>query len=87
MKSSGVKKLVPKGNIKCMVDKYRPLFYDKDKYKTVPNQILNAKYNIRLHFFLGYYAADGDKCKTSKVRNVRFSNKGMNVRVSYFISK
>ena len=42
MKSSGVRKLVPKGSIKFMVDKFRDLFYDKDKYKIVPNHILNS---------------------------------------------
>ena len=76
MTSSGIKKLVPKGNIEFMTNKYRPLFYNKDKLKTVPSCMLNGTYEERLHFFLGCYAADGDKCLKSKVKNVRFSNKG-----------
>ena len=76
LKSSGVKKLVPKGSIKYMVNKFRPIFYDKNKYKIIPDIILNADYKIRLQFFLGYYAADGSKVLKSKTRNIRFSNKG-----------
>ena len=76
MKSSGVRKLVPKGSIKFMVDKFRDLFYDKDKYKIVPNHILNSDYNVRLNFFLGYYAADGYKARNSRVKNISFDNKG-----------
>ena len=76
MKSSGVNKLVPKGSIKSMVDIFRPLFYDKDKYKIVPNKILNGNYNQRLYFLIGYYAADGDKCTNSKTKSIGFDNKG-----------
>ena len=76
MKSSSVLKLVPKGSIKSMVNKFRPLFYDKDKFKIIPNQILNGNQKIRLNFFLGYYAADGYKCDNTKTKNICFSNKG-----------
>ena len=76
LKSSGVDKLVPYGSIKCIVDLFRPLFYDNNKYKIVPTKILNGSYNIRKNFFLGYYAADGYKCKNTHVKNICFSNKG-----------
>ena len=76
MKSSSVYKLVPKGSIKKMVNIFRPVFYDEIKYKIVPDKILNADYNIRLQFFLGYYAADGAKARNSKTKNIRFDNKG-----------
>jgi hypothetical protein len=68
LESSGVYKLVPKGSIKYMVDKYRPLFYyqfdcnaDGDKYKIVPNCILNASRDIKLAYWKGYYEGDGSK--------------------------
>ena len=76
MTSSGVNKLVPYGSIKYMVDLYRNLFYDKDKYKIVPNRILNGSYEVRKNFFMGYYAADGYKCRNTKTKNICFSNKG-----------
>jgi DNA polymerase elongation subunit (family B) len=76
MKSSNVNKLVPKGSIKYMVNKYREIFYDKDKYKTVPKSILNANRNIRLQFLIGYYASDGSKCINEKTKCIRFDNKG-----------
>ena len=76
MKSSGVRKLIPKGHIKYMVNKFRSLFYDKDKYKIIPNKILNAEYNVQLQFFIGYYAADGSKSLNSNVKNIRFCSKG-----------
>ena len=68
LESSGVYKLVPKGSIKYMVDKYRPLFYyqtdcnaEGDKYKIVPNCILNASKEIKKAYWKGYYEADGAK--------------------------
>ena len=76
LKSSNVDKLVPYGSIKYMVDLFRTLFYDKDKYKIVPNKILNGSYEVRKNFFLGYYAADGYKCRNVKAKNICFSNKG-----------
>ena len=68
MESSGVYKLVPKGSIKFMVDRCRPLFYDKNKYKTVPNEIINGSVSIKKAFFAGYYAGDGDKCENTNCK-------------------
>lgn len=76
IKSSGCLKLVPKGSIKVMVDKFRDIFYDKDRLKIIPDKILNANYNIRLNFFIGYFSGDGSKCRNSRVKTIRFSNKG-----------
>jgi DNA polymerase elongation subunit (family B) len=64
IKSSGVYKLVPQGpqgNVKYIVEKYRPLFYDKDKFKKVPMCILNAPVEVRAEFVRGYRVADGTK--------------------------
>ncbi len=61
IKSSGVYKLVPIGNIVYIVNKYRKLFYSEKKEKIVPNCILNAKLSIRKAYFEGYYDADGSK--------------------------
>lgn len=76
MRSSGVYKLVPYGNIKYMVSRFRPIFYDCRKYKIIPQEISNNNYNIMYNFFVGYYAADGYKCTNSIVKNIKFANKG-----------
>ena len=48
LKSSGVYKIVPNcGNIKKYVEMYRPICYNKDKYKIIPVDILNGEYDIR----------------------------------------
>lgn len=63
LESSAVYKLVAHGSIAYMVEKYRALFYDKDKYKRVPDIILNADIEVRKWFLEGYLTADG--CKKS----------------------
>lgn len=76
IESSNVYKLVPIGTIKKIVNIFRPLFYDNNKYKIVPEEILNGSYQERLDFFLGYYFADGYKCRNINVKNITLSNKG-----------
>lgn len=49
------------GAVKDIVKKYRALFYDQRKTKRVPQAILTSNYKIRLAFFLGYYAGDGNR--------------------------
>jgi hypothetical protein len=50
------------GDYTChIVEKYRSLFYDKDKYKKVPMCILNAPVEVRREFVRGYRVADGTK--------------------------
>lgn len=66
--SSGVYKLVAHGAVAYMVDKYRGLFYDKDRYKKVPAIILNADRDVRMAFMQGYLTADGEKGKMRKGR-------------------
>lgn len=61
LKSSGVYKLVATGSVKDLVEKYRQLFYDKDKYKVVPKEVLNSNFETRKAFFEGYYMGDGWK--------------------------
>lgn len=76
MESSGVYKLVPVGDIKKMVIEFRSLFYDKERYKIIPDNILNGSYQERLDFFKGYYLADGAKCTNTNTKNIRMCNKG-----------
>jgi DNA polymerase elongation subunit (family B) len=77
IKSSGVYKIVPNcGNIKKYVEMYRSICYNKDKYKIIPVDILNGKYDIRYAYFAGYFAADGSKCPGEKAKTIRMSNKG-----------
>jgi len=74
MESSHVLKLVPKGkNIVSFVKIWRELFYDKEKYKKVPDEILWSNEEVRQAFLDGYYAGDGDKDKHGYYR---FDNKG-----------
>lgn len=72
MKSSGVYKLVACGDVKKLVTTWRKLFYH-EKYKKVPDFILNSEKSIIQQFYDGYYDADGDKDKNGYLR---FDNKG-----------
>lgn len=75
--SSNVYKIVPNnGNIKKYVEMYRNKFYNKDKYKIIPTELLNGDYNMRYAYFAGYYAADGSKCENNKTKSIRMDNKG-----------
>ena len=76
IESSGVYKIVPTKQIKKYVDIYRPLFYNKNKYKIVPNNIINGSYSEKYAFLAGYYMADGAKCPGEKSKSIRMSNKG-----------
>lgn len=96
LKSSGVYKLVPKGSIKYMVEKYRKLFYYQvdcnaagDKYKIVPNCILNASKAIKKAFFFGYYEADGSKTEgKSSVNKPSFAIKGkIGAQCLYYLAR
>lgn len=44
-----------------MVEYYYDIFYTKDKYKKIPDIILQAPVEIRQAFFMGFYAGDGSK--------------------------
>ena len=46
-----------------LIRKYRDLFYNKDRLKKVPEDILNAPINIVEQFFEGYYEGDGFKAR------------------------
>ena len=60
---SDVYKLIINGGKKMfpIIQKYRDLFYDKEKNKKIPPEILNASVIIREQFFKGYYDGDGSK--------------------------
>ena len=60
MKSSGVYRIIPKGSIKVMAEKFERFYTDK-KEKYVPYKILNKGYNYKLFFFRGFYQGDGYK--------------------------
>jgi len=77
IKSSGVYKVVPNcGNIKKFVDIFRNKFYNKDKYKIIPDRYLNCDYEEKLAYFSGYYWADGSKCHNENTKCIRMDNKG-----------
>ena len=71
MKSSHVYKISAK-RPKTIVEEYRLQLYDERKFKKISDYILNADYNIRYSFFLGYYMGDGSKT----MNRIRFSYKG-----------
>jgi predicted transposase YbfD/YdcC len=95
LKSSGVYKLVPTGSLKYMVDKYRKLFYyqqdcngEGDKYKIVPNCILNASKEIKMAYWKGYYEADGAKTNGNSINKPRFAVKGkIGAQCMYYLMK
>lgn len=74
MESSNVYKLIPIGGLKDITLKYRNLFYNKENYKRIPDEIINASKEVRKLFTDGYYAGDGDKDQSQKIN--RFDNKG-----------
>ena len=59
-------------DIKYIVEKYREIFYDKDKM--IPKNILNSNKNIRLQFLIGYCASNGHNYVNTK--KIHFNNKG-----------
>tara|TARA_B100001059_G_C17834999_1_gene587426 strand:+ start:887 stop:5902 length:5016 start_codon:yes stop_codon:yes gene_type:complete len=75
--SSGVYKIVPNcGELKKFVDMFRPICYNKNKYKIIPNEYLNGTYEEKMAYFSGYYWADGSKCMNEKTKCIRVDNKG-----------
>jgi len=44
-----------------MVEKFSKCYYNK--YKIIPNEILNGEYQTKLDFIKGYYQADGSKLR------------------------
>jgi len=87
IESSAVYKLIPNGSQVYMVNKYRALFYDKDKYKKVPKQILNAPLEVRKWFLEGYLTADGAK-KGDEIDGLNFACKGkIGAQGLYYIAR
>lgn len=54
------------------VDKYTNLFYDNDRNKCIPSEILNSPLETREMFFKGYYDGDGDRKGKEKTGTERF---------------
>ena len=54
-----------------VIEKYRSMFYDSNKKKKVPVEILNATTEIKEQFFEGYYDGDGSKGKGLEVSGSR----------------
>jgi hypothetical protein len=75
IKSSNVYKLTV-NNPKELVEEYRQIFYDSDKYKKVPTDILNSSNVVIQSFFDGYFAADGCRKDKELIGCTRFDNKG-----------
>jgi DNA polymerase elongation subunit (family B) len=81
MESSSVYKLVPKGKVSYIVNKWRRLFYDREGYKKVPYFILNSSDTIKIQFFNGYYEVgchegDGDRHTFNRINQYKFDIKG-----------
>ena len=77
LESSGVYKLVSKGDTKSYVTKYRNLFYN-NKNKIIPNKIFQSSIEIKEAFFQGIYDADGDKqLHKGKITSKRIDQKSM----------
>ena len=77
LQSSGVYKIVPKcGNTKKYVILFRDKCYNKDKFKIIPTEFINANNNIKFAYLAGYYAADGAKCKNQPTKCISSDNKG-----------
>ena len=75
IESSGVYKLSV-NNQKVFVEEYRSKFYDSDRYKKVPTEILNSSIEVVQSFFSGYWTADGCRKDKEKIGCTRFDNKG-----------
>ena len=81
IESSGVYKLVARGNVKAQATRYRQLFYNAAREKRVPPSILNAPLPIVQAFLNGFYAGDGDK----EVDMTRWDQKGKEVCSGLYI--
>ena len=75
LESSNVYKLTV-NNPKDMVEEYRDKFYDVDKYKKIPNEILNSDNDTVENFFHGYWFSDGCRKDKEEIGCTRFDNKG-----------
>ena len=64
MKSSGVYKLQPRGDIISLVKYWRSILY-YDKSKIVPNVVLNGTKEVRQNFWEGLYCGDGSRSRTT----------------------
>ena len=64
----GINEIVPSStNIKKFVEEYKNKFYDKNKLKIIPIEILNGSYAEKESFLNGYYDADySNKLKMKK---------------------
>ena len=74
--SSGVYELVVEKGVKYMTTKYRSIFYNSDKLKIVPKEILNSTIEIKKAFLQGYFAADGCKVDLENIGYRKFDIKG-----------
>lgn len=75
IESSGVYKLSINEQ-KEFIEEYRPKFYDSNKYKKIPVEILNSSLDVIQSFFNGYWAADGCRKDKEIIGCTRFDNKG-----------
>lgn len=77
LESSGVYKIVPScGDLKSFVTEYRDIFYDKNKHKIIPPNILNGSRKEKEAFLEGYFAADGCRKDLQTIGCRRFDTKG-----------
>lgn len=72
-----------------IIKKYQNMFYDKDKNKCIPSEILNANKNIRYKFFNGY--CDNHEIKSSINKNGETKTFNINNKIEglglYFLAR
>ncbi len=76
LKSSNMYRLVYIKGIKPFYEEYHNKFYDNNKHKIIPQEILNGSSKIKKAFLNGYYVADGCSKDTGKIGCYRFDIKG-----------
>jgi hypothetical protein len=83
IRSSGVYKLVPQGDIKYMVNEFDKFY--SNRIKVITPEILNSEYNNQKWFFYGYYLADGYKCYNDHTKNIKITAKNKLSASQYFL--
>ena len=76
MRSSGVYKLVPVGNLRCPTGRYRALFYNQSREKKIPPVILAAPLAVVEAFWDGFCAGDGSRHEQVRHHIVRIDQRG-----------
>jgi DNA polymerase elongation subunit (family B) len=85
MESSGVYKLVAKGSVAAVVDRYRQLFYNKHREKRIPSEILCAPLSVVAEFWRGFHAGHGSRAEQSRQKICHLDQKGKEIVTGLWI--